>query len=426
MPVINVLVFPAGEQNSIELHDALCSCVNIKLFGASSAGRERHGSYIFENYISGLPLITSPVFLDAFNAILEQNKIDAVFPTHDTVVQYFADNANLIHAKIIGAGKETAAICRDKKKIYETFREYAFIPDTYEKITHFPVFIKPREGQGAVGAKALFCTEDIPQNINLDEYVVCEYLPEEEYTVDCFTDRHGQLLFVSPRSRERLLAGICVSGSTEKVTAEIKNIAETINSKLRFLGLWYFQIKKDGNEVFKLLEISARTAGTICLTRARGINLPLLSVYAVMGYDVEIPANQYTVMMDRALIARYKINYEYDTVYFDFDDTLIIRGKVNLSAIRFLYQCKNKNKQVILLTRHEKNIYESMKKYAINEDLFSEIINVGETGKKSAFVNREKAVFVDNAYSERKDVYNVCKIPAFDVDGIEVLMDWRM
>ena len=33
---IRVLVFPAGEINSIELHDALSSNVNVELFGASS------------------------------------------------------------------------------------------------------------------------------------------------------------------------------------------------------------------------------------------------------------------------------------------------------------------------------------------------------------------------------------------------------
>ncbi len=46
---INVLIFPAGEINSVELHDALSTCVNIKLYGASSV--ERHGKYIFENSV---------------------------------------------------------------------------------------------------------------------------------------------------------------------------------------------------------------------------------------------------------------------------------------------------------------------------------------------------------------------------------------
>ena len=49
MAKINVLIFRGGEINSVELHDALSSCVNVKVFGASSV--ERHGKYIFQNYI---------------------------------------------------------------------------------------------------------------------------------------------------------------------------------------------------------------------------------------------------------------------------------------------------------------------------------------------------------------------------------------
>lgn len=59
--------------------------------------------------------------------------------------------------------------------------------------------------------------QDIPQNINFNDYVICEYLRGEEYTVDCLTDRNGRLLFISPRSRERILAGISVAGITKEV-----------------------------------------------------------------------------------------------------------------------------------------------------------------------------------------------------------------
>jgi len=425
MDKINVLVFPAGEQNSIELHDALCSCVNINLFGASSVGRERHGSFVFENYIPNLPLITSEDFFEKFNECIKTNKINAVFPTHDTVALFFAENAEKIKTKIIGANKESALICRDKKRTYETFKGEDFLPAIYESIEKFPVFIKPREGQGTVGAKHIKNKEDIPLNIDTKDFVICEYLPGEEYTVDCFTDRLGELKFVSCRSRDRLLAGISVAGEIKTTTEEIQNIAQTINKKLNFLGLWYFQIKKDSNGKFKLLEISARVAGTMCLTRARCVNFPLLSVYTAIGLDIEILPNNYSVKMDRALISRYKIDFEYENVYFDFDDTLIIRCKVNLNAIRFLYQCKNMNKRVILITKHIDDIYRSMEKYSIDKNLFSEIISIKEIEKKSYYIKYKNAIFIDNAYAERSDVAKNCGIPVFDVDGIEFLLDWR-
>lgn len=423
MTTYNVLVFPAGEVNSVELHDALAMCVNVKVFGASSV--ERHGKYVFENYIPGLPRINEPGFIEAFNKVLADNQINVIFPTHDTVVRFFAEHAKEIAAKVVGADKGTAEICRDKVKTYEALKGHAFIPKTYSEGPYpFPVFVKPREGQGGVGARIVRREEDLPED--LENWVVCEYLPGEEYTVDCFTGCHGEVKVVSPRSRTRTLAGISVAGSAESLTPEIGKIAEAINSRLSFLGLWYFQIKRDAEGRWKLLEVSARCAGAMCLTRARGLNLPLMSVYAAMGIDVVPMPNECPVSMDRTLIARYSLGYDYDTVYFDFDDTLIVRGKVNLKAIWFLYQCRNNGKKVVLLTKHAREIYESMKRFAIAESLFSEIIHIGPDDRKSCHVNPERAIFIDNAYWERKDVHDVHGIPVFDVDAIEVLMDWRI
>ena len=286
------------------------------------------------------------------------------------------------------------------------------------------LFIKPKKGQGAVGAKLIKSEKDIP-DVDLKDYVICEYLPGEEYTVDCLTDKDGKLRVISPRSRQRLMAGVSVAGRTEELTPEIRHIAETINSKLDFCGLWWFQVKKDVNGKLKLLEVSVRCAGTMALTRVRGINLPLLSVYTAMGYDITVEPNTYCVRMDSSLIRRYKIDYEYDTVYFDFDDTLIVRDKVNLKAIWFLYQCQNLGKKVILLTKHENEILESMEKYHIDKGVFSKIIHILPDDNKAKYIHPEKAIFVDNAFSERHSVFTEYHIPVFDVDGLDVLMDWR-
>ena len=422
MAKINVLVFPAGEINSVELHDALATCVNINLMGASS--KERHGKYVFADYTPNLPLISDADFFEKFNAFLESKHVDVIFPTHDTIATFFADNLDQIHAKVIVADKKTAAVCRDKKLAYELFADCDFVPRIYHENFQYPVFIKPRDGQGAVGARLVKDSKMLP--LDIDKYVVCEYLPGEEYTVDCLTDKDGRLAIVSPRSRQRILGGVCTAGRVEELTDEIKDIAETINQRLVFKGLWFFQIKKDAVGKWKLLEISTRCAGTMCLTRARGINLPLLSVYVAMGYDISVHPNDCAITMDRTLISRYAVDYPYHTVYFDFDDTLIVRDKVNLKAIWFLYQCLNEGKKVVLLTKHANEIYQSMQKYKIDKALFDEVIHIQLDDKKSKYVDPDAAIFIDNAYQERADVQSVHHIPVFDVDGIEVLMDWRI
>ncbi len=420
---IKVLVFPAGEVNSIELHDALSSCVNITLYGASSV--DRHGPYIFKNYISGLPMIYEELFFDRFNELIDQYEIDVVFPTHDTVVQILAENRDRLHARVIAADQRTAEICRDKRKTYQLFWGEAFCPKTDQDIEGFPMFIKPVDGQGSVGARRIENEQEIPAGPDRERYVLCEYLPGEEYTVDCFTDRHGSLRAVLPRSRKRTLAGISVSSETVEQTEEFLTIARTINQRLRFRGLWWFQVKRDKKGRLKLLEISTRCAGTMCMARAMGVNLPLLSVYDAMGLEIEILPNLYHAAADRTLISRYTLDYEYDTVYFDYDDTLVVDGKVHLPAIWFLYQCRNENKTVILLTKHPTDIYADMKKSCIAETLFDRIIEINPQKSKAAYINAHRAIFIDNAYAERKEVYDAHHMPVFDVDAIEFLTDWR-
>ena len=426
MKKINVLIFPAGEINSVELHDALSTCVNINVYGASSI--ERHGRFIFNNYIKGLPNITEDNFISEFNKMIDANNIDMIFPTHDTISLFLNQNSAAIKAKIAGGDFRTTEICRYKHQTYNLFKNNDFVPVIYEdirSIKKYPVFIKPNVGQGTVNAKMVTLADELV-TIDFGEYVVSEYLPGEELTVDCFTDKDGRLRYVSPRTRDRIMAGVSVAGRTIQATNEIQHIAGEINSQLHFLGLWYFQVKQDCNNRYKLLEISTRCAGAMCLTRAKGVNLPLLSVYALMGYETEVFDNDCNVIMDRTLIGRYDIDYEYDAVYLDLDDTLIVNGKVNLNAIRFLYQCRNKHINVFLLSKHAKYIDATLEEFAISKSLFSAIFHLKQEDDKYKFINHPKSIFIDNAFMERKMVKEKLNIPVFDVDGIEFLLDWRI
>jgi len=424
---IGVLIFPAGEINSVELHDALSTCVNIRLFGASSV--ERHGEFVFRNYISGVPMITDPQFVDMFNSILEANDIDVVIPTHDDVALFLAQKQELIKAKILTSDIKTAEICRDKLATFELFADCKFCPAVYDSFSQLPLFIKPRKGQGGKDAKVVRSSSDIPPEGSLNDYVICEYLPGAELTVDCFTDKDGELQVIFPRTRQRVFAGVSVRSQNEPLTDEIRNIATTINSRLRFLGLWYFQIKQDNSGNYKLLEISVRCAGTMCLPRASGINLPLLSVYAALGHKTEVLRNDCDIVVDRTLISRYKTSIDYQRVYIDLDDTIIINGKANLHAIRFLYQCINEGRHISLITRHGSDhadsVREALQTVKIMPELFDEIIEIDAGTAKCSAIKPYKAIFIDNAYAERKAVYDNLKIPVFDVDGIEALLDWR-
>lgn len=420
----NVLIFPC-EGNGNELHDALSYCFNINVYGASSV--TRHGQYIYKNYYSSLPYITDSNFIDEFNRYLKVNAIDVIMPQHDTVALFLAENADKIQAKIVQGNVRTNRICRSKILTHELFSDCGFVPLRYKELNQvvYPAFAKPDIGEGGHGAFVVE-REEALWNTSFDEYLVTEYLPGKEYTVDCLTDKNGTLRYVSPRIRNRTMAGISVAGHTEIPSEEIMRIAETINSRMTFEGLWYFQLKADGEGQLKLMEVSVRCAGGMCLTRAKGVNLPLLSVYIALGQEVTVFDNGRNVEMDRALIGRYNVHIDYNHVYIDFDDTITLRGEINPLAMFFLYQCRNKGIHVYLLTRHIDDIWTSLAKYAISEKLFDEIINVPDEKPKSDYIEQTDSIFIDNMFKERFDVKQKCKIPVFDADAFEFLLDWRV
>ena len=142
--------------------------------------------------------------------------------------------------------------------------------------------------------------------------------------------------------------------------------------------------------------------------------------------DVDLIINEEdNLLLDRAFISRFQHSIEYDTVYVDFDDTLVANGKVNSFLIAYLYQVHDKGKRLVLLTKHSGNIMDRLKAYNIDPSLFDSISSLKHSGNKADYISR-KAIFIDDSFSERKRVREQCNIPVFDVDAVECLFDWRV
>jgi len=424
---INILIFPAGAENALEIYYSLRFNLHLNVFGAS--GKPDHAGFIYppDHYIEGNFYITSPGFLADFNLLLKEYQIDLVIPTHDTIALYMAENRHLIQAKIVVSDGQTARICREKKLIYALMAGYDFCPQTYKQprdIPAFPVFLKPNRGEGSKGTFLASSINEVNAKITADpEMLICEYLPGQELTIDCFTNRKHELLFVGPRTRKRVQMGISFHSESVQLTEEIQRIASTINNKMEMRGAWFFQVKQDRDAHYKLLEISVRQAGTMALYRQIGVNFALLSVFDALDVDVSILKNQLDIQLDRCLHNRYRFNYVYEDIYVDFDDTIIINSKVNDLLMQYLYQAANCGKRLHLITRHELNITQTLKRYKIAENLFDEIISLSPSENKSDHINPAKAIFIDNHFPERKKISETFGIPVFDVDAVECLIN---
>ena len=145
-------------------------------------------------------------------------------------------------------------------------------------------------------------------------------------------------------------------------------------------------------------------------------------------------------IMDKAYANRYKLKgLVYDTVYVDLDDTLVLRQqRVHTKLVRFLFQCFLSNKQIVLVTRSEDDPEKVLREIRLFE-LFNRVLHVTDRAvMKSSVISRDLkescgdkedeemkrfAIFIDDSFRERKDVFENVGIPVFDLGMLDVLID---
>ena len=423
----NILVFPCGSEIALDIYSSVQYSAHFNLIGASSV--DDHGRFVYENYIAGVPYITDVNFIPYMAEIVKEYNIDAIYPAMDLVITILKENEELIGCKVIAPVSETTRICLSKDLTYNLLKDVIKIPRIYADHTQihtndYPVFAKPKIGYGAKGTKLLRSSEDLESFIiGKDDIMILEYLPGEEYTVDCFTNKDGELLYSAARKRNRIKDGISVNTYFADNQVEFEVIAKKINSVITFRGAWFIQLKRNKSGELCLLEVAARLGGSSLLSRAIGVNFALLTLFDVFDYKVSIVKNDYFVELDRALDNRYKTDLYFDSVYCDYDDCLILdKIKVNYKLVSFLYKCKNENKNVYLLTKHEgTDLLTELKEFRLTQ-IFDGIIHIARNDDKALYVNSGKPILIDDSNSERSNIKNKLNIPVFSPDMIDVLL----
>jgi carbamoyl-phosphate synthase large subunit len=416
-----VLVFPAGTEIGLEIHQALQHCKEVELFGAGQAV-SNHAPFVYERYHQ-LPSIHEEKWLPALIELCEALEIDYIFPAYDDVVVALAYHRAALPAVVLTANEETCRITRSKSLTYQALGAVVRVPHTHHSTTatDFPLFVKPDRGQGSQGAQLVRNADELSAAVgSINDPIVCEYLPGEEYTIDCFSDRNLGVLFCGARVRLRMRNGIAVH--TQSVTLDgAQEIADGIHTALKMRGAWFFQLKRANNGELTLLEVAPRIAGSMSTHRVQGINFPLLTIFEHERLPLQLLTNPMPVELDRSLQNQYRLGLYYEALYIDLDDTLLVSGKVNLDALRLVYSCINRKIPVILITRHDGNLTNTLIQYRLT-GLFDEIIHLNRNQRKSEHVRHVNAIFVDDSFAERQDVHQLLGIPTFDCSMIDALI----
>jgi carbamoyl-phosphate synthase large subunit len=136
------------------------------------------------------------------------------------------------------------------------------------------------------------------------DFVVQEYLPGAEYSVDVLADASGRVIASVPRVRERIDSGVSVAGRTMH-DAELERLGAAV---VTLAGLTYVanvQFRRDAAGRAALLEVNPRAPGTLALTVASGVDMPRLALDSLRGMPLPASAGFREVAMVRYLEERF-------------------------------------------------------------------------------------------------------------------------
>lgn len=302
-----------------------------------AVGRYLHGDF------SMIPKAGDPSFIDSMLALCRQKNIHIVLPLVTRELIPLAKNKQafeLAGARIMVSSAESLEIANDKSRLYE-FLQWrgievpAFhIVETVEQFMEAiealgypakPVCFKPSVSNGSRGFRIIDTGIDEPHLLfnekpsatyisytdavrilssrAFPQLLVSEYLPGEEYSVDCLA-RHGEAMLVVPRLRRKMINGISVEGELVKEDSIISYCTRII-SELQLHGNIGIQVKRATSGAFLIVEINPRVQGTISAVLGAGVNLPLLAIQQ----ELDIPQGNREVKWGTKFIRYWKEVY---------------------------------------------------------------------------------------------------------------------
>lgn len=423
----NILVFPCSTEIANEIISSLRDHKYFKMYYASSEVK----GYCDYRYVDvhQLPFIDHPDFILKINELTEKLEIDFIIPAHDDVAFGLSSISSELKVSVIGQSAAINRIVRFKDATYKLFKDMLPIPAIYScktNIPSYPVFVKPKKGQGSLNAVKINSASEYDRfftEFDENEFLVMENLTGTEFTIDCFSDS-GSVLYSGARTREKTIRGISVQSTMvrdDELNSEFRKFAQLISSELRMHGLWFFQMKLDINGKLKLLEVAPRVSGTMMLNRACGVNFVELAIYQALGFKVDVLSSGFDISVGRALEPRYLFNISYNNLYVDFDDTLYLdESKINTNLIRLIFQAKNERKQVHLITKNVKNnLIAVLHHYGIT-NIFDSIIHLAQGESKSERM-LPASLLVDDSYTERREAAAKGHF-VFSVDNFNILL----
>ena len=405
---MRVMIVPGTNLCAREISDSLSTMKGVELLGAGFDPIAAKNFPFIEFY--ELPDIENPeMAISSLENLLKESKVDYLFLAHDQWIYELRNFDSIASVRVIKHNAEAIQIASFKSKTYERFKNIVKVPEIFsiKEVSQFPVFGKPNRGQGSRGAKLI---QDYTELSNFVEeyrenFLLSEFLPGEEFTVDCFSDFQGKLIFSSPRVRTTISKGLAI-GTKTFLDSALTQMGESISKELALSGAWFFQVKLDSSGIPTLMEIGLRIAGASGVQRTRGMNLSAAWLFQASGEKISTAIGKIqseVTFRDETKFLQYDRNFK--KIYVDLDDTLILpNGDLNLALIDVLKVSKTKGIQLTLITRNKGQLDEMLSKSGLSKLFQNQIWITDESTKSSKIEECENFLFIDDSFRERAEV----------------------
>jgi carbamoyl-phosphate synthase large subunit len=239
-----------------------------------------------------LPRGDDPGFADAVLELCERHDLRLVVPTVDSELLPLADRRDdfeAIGASVLVGSSEALRLCLDKWLLMQRCEGLVPIPRSAPYDLDFdvadwelPILAKPRQGSGSRGVRVIEAPGDLDGVERDGSLLIQAHLPGTEYSLDTMLGADGEVRAVVPRARLKVDSGIAITSRTVH-DPELERIGGDAARAVGLTGVANVQVKDDPEGTPRLIEINPRFPGTMPLTIASGVDMPVLLVREALG-----------------------------------------------------------------------------------------------------------------------------------------------
>jgi carbamoyl-phosphate synthase large subunit len=289
---VTVLVTGAGGPAGIAMLKSLSADPTVRLIAADMDGWAA-GLYLVPG--GGrlvIPAGRAPEFADVMLDRCVTLDVDVVVPTVDAELkplavarQVFKDagvRLMLPPARALDLTLDKLALARTCADVVRVPRTECLNDDLEPGSWSYPVIVKPRTGSGSRDITLVGSAPDLKALMPAAGFLVQEFLPGEEYSIDVLADVDGRIVAGVPRARARVDSGVSVAGRTVH-DSELETFGAAVARRVGLTFISNVQARRDHHGRPALLEVNPRPPGSLPLTVASGVDMPKLALDALRG-----------------------------------------------------------------------------------------------------------------------------------------------